>query len=314
MRPCVLPTEQPLASTSRPSLACHPRSLAQQTRGIGCTRVHRRLAAHRGWTAPREPIAACCSVVQAKGEVEYDVAIAEFPAPSAGAFRPDKRSFSEEHRIRGYEVNPSQEATIVTVANLLQEAAGNHAVGMWGRTDEGFASLPNMKDLIFVMTRLQVRMYEYPKWGDIVSVETYFTEEGRLAFRRDWKLVHAATGKLLGVEGPPQVARLSDMDMNGHINNVTYLAWTLESIPEAVYTGCKLHEIELDFKAECKAGNTIEAHCNPLPAESDEAGGDLKFLHMLQWCNGSECAELVRARTTWRPHASRNGGNGVHSA
>ncbi len=45
-----------------------------------------------------------------------------------------------------------------------QEVAGNHAVGMWGRTDEGFASLPSMKDLLFVMTRLQVRMYEYPKW------------------------------------------------------------------------------------------------------------------------------------------------------
>jgi hypothetical protein len=47
---------------------------------------------------------------------------------------------------------------------LLQEVAGNHAVGMWGRTDNGFANLPSMKDLIFVMTRLQIRMLSYPKW------------------------------------------------------------------------------------------------------------------------------------------------------
>ncbi len=40
-----------------------------------------------------------------------------------------------------------------------------------------------------------------------------------------------------------QVARRSDMDMNGHINNVTYLAWTLESMPEDVYLGCKLKEV-----------------------------------------------------------------------
>lgn len=46
----------------------------------------------------------------------------------------------------------------------MQEAAGNHAVGMWGRTDTGFASLPNMKDVLFVMTRLQIRMHTYPKW------------------------------------------------------------------------------------------------------------------------------------------------------
>lgn len=45
-----------------------------------------------------------------------------------------------------------------------QEIAGNHAVGMWGRTDNGFANLPSMKDLIFVMTRLQLRMHQYPKW------------------------------------------------------------------------------------------------------------------------------------------------------
>lgn len=46
----------------------------------------------------------------------------------------------------------------------LQEVAGNHAVGMWGRSDEGFASLPVLKDYLFVMTRLQIRMYTYPKW------------------------------------------------------------------------------------------------------------------------------------------------------
>uniref|UniRef100_UPI003F7784EC Acyl-[acyl-carrier-protein] hydrolase n=1 Tax=Chlamydomonas reinhardtii TaxID=3055 RepID=UPI003F7784EC len=289
---------------------------------------------------------------------------------------PDKRSFREEHRIRGYEVSPDQRATIVTVANLLQEVAGNHAVGMWGRTDEGFASLPSMKDLLFVMTRLQVRMYEYPKWGDVVAVETYFTEEGRLAFRREWKLMDVATGKLLGagtstwvtintatrrlsklpedvrkrflrfappssvhilppeetkkklqdmelpgqVQSAQQVARRADMDMNGHINNVTYLAWTLESLPERVMSGgYKMQEIELDFKAECTAGNAIEAHCNPLddhsasfvgPAPANGNGNGhaaepaadsapLYFLSMLQKCDENGCTELVRARTTW---------------
>jgi fatty acyl-ACP thioesterase A len=34
---------------------------------------------------------------------------------------------------------------------------------MWGRGD-GFANLPDAKDIIFVMTRLQLRMRQYPKW------------------------------------------------------------------------------------------------------------------------------------------------------
>uniref|UniRef100_A0A2Z5X8I3 Acyl-[acyl-carrier-protein] hydrolase n=1 Tax=Eudorina sp. NIES-3984 TaxID=1941220 RepID=A0A2Z5X8I3_9CHLO len=299
-----------------------------------------------------------CRVATVESYAETDVAINQFPGPSPGSFLPDKRSFREEHRIRGYEVSPDQRATVVTVANLLQEVAGNHAVGLWGRTDEGFASLPGMnKTVVFVMTRLQIRMYQYPKWGDIVGVETYYTEEGRLAFRRDWKITDASTGAELGAATstwvtinmdtrrlakipdtlrrrflrfapeislhalpvaetkkklpemvlPGQVARRSDMDMNGHINNVTYLAWALESVPENVYWTHELYEVELDFKAECLAGNTVEAHCNFLDDELPLAGPDgpgsgqhLQLLHLLQKCDEGGCTELVRARTTWR--------------
>lgn len=49
----------------------------------------------------------------------------------------------------------------------LQEVASNHAVGMWGRNDEGFASLPSDDAgtvFLFVMTRLQIRMHSYPRW------------------------------------------------------------------------------------------------------------------------------------------------------
>lgn len=45
------------------------------------------------------------------------------------------------------------------------------------------------------------------------------------------------------IEGPKQVARRSDMDMNGHINNVTYLAWSLETVPEEIYNSHSLYEV-----------------------------------------------------------------------
>ena len=34
--------------------------------------------------------------------------------------------------------------------------------------------------------------------GDILQVETYFHEEGRLAARRDWVVTDKASGKVLG--------------------------------------------------------------------------------------------------------------------
>ena len=45
------------------------------------------------------------------------------------------------------------------------------------------------------------------------------------------------------IVGPVQVARRSDVDMNQHLNNVTYLAWCLETVPLDVYTSCQLHQV-----------------------------------------------------------------------
>ena len=69
-------------------------------------------------------------------------------------------------RIRGYEVGPDQCTSVIAVANLLQEVASNHAVGMWGRSSQGFATDPALsnKGLIFVMTRMQIQMDYYPRW------------------------------------------------------------------------------------------------------------------------------------------------------
>ena len=41
-------------------------------------------------------------------------------ACAAGHVSEDGTAFLEEHRIRGYEVGPDQQTTIVTMANLLQ--------------------------------------------------------------------------------------------------------------------------------------------------------------------------------------------------
>jgi Acyl-ACP thioesterase len=54
----------------------------------------------------------------------------------------------------------------MTKQNCVQEVAGNHGVAMWGRSDMGFATDPIMVEhnLIFVVTRMQMRMDAYPQW------------------------------------------------------------------------------------------------------------------------------------------------------
>lgn len=283
------------------------------------------------------------------------------PVPSQAGLSPEHTSFLEEHRIRAYEVGPDQRTTIVTIANLLQEVAGNHGVAMWGRGAKGFATDPIMVEnhLIFVTTRIQIRMDAYPQWGDLVSIETWFQRDGRIAFERNWLVRDALSGRQLGtatstwvmlntqtrrparipeamlgklftfsprearhvipvdeckqklpdfpmpaeIVGPQQVARRSDVDMNQHLNNVTYMAWCLETVPIKTYTDYQLYQVEIDYKAECVAGDTVDC----LGARIGEADatvngtGTEHLLHMLQRCDENGCRELVRCRTAWRP-------------
>jgi hypothetical protein len=45
------------------------------------------------------------------------------------------------------------------------------------------------------------------------------------------------------LQGPLVTARRSDVDPNGHINNVCYLSWALEVVPDRVYGGYDLVEV-----------------------------------------------------------------------
>eukprot|EP01025_Chloroclados_australasicus_P060190 TRINITY_DN7700_c0_g1_i1.p1 TRINITY_DN7700_c0_g1~~TRINITY_DN7700_c0_g1_i1.p1 ORF type:complete len:326 (-),score=23.59 TRINITY_DN7700_c0_g1_i1:350-1327(-) len=265
--------------------------------------------------------------------------------------------FSELHRVRAVEVQPDQRASVVTVANLLQEVAGNHVVALVGRTNAGFAVDPDMlsENLIFVVSRLDIQMADYPVWGDVLLLETWYEVQSKLLMRRDWTIVDAKTRKQLGavtstwvtmntetrrlcripdylqqkwqlhhserraiplsengssnsrlpqlgdngvIHGPKQVARRSDMDMNGHINTSSYLAWALETVPQNIYDSCQLSRIEVEYKAECVAGDEIESLACPL-TENHE-GGTYEFIHVVRRCQGDKCVELVRARSIWK--------------
>lgn len=123
MRP-LLPLDHAMqASTSCSPLASAPRQ------------AHRSLQpTHRG-RGGRRAGGACTSSVQGRPpsqllcrsaavEVTHDVALAKFPSLDTAMFATDKKRFTEEHRVRGAEVQPDQRANIVTVANLLQAGAG----------------------------------------------------------------------------------------------------------------------------------------------------------------------------------------------
>ncbi|MFI3173711.1 MAG: thioesterase [Bacillota bacterium] len=53
-----------------------------------------------------------------------------------------------------------------------------------------------------------------------------------------------------------QVMR-SDMDTNGHVNNVKYLEWILNDVPDEIYDNNVLSEMKIVYRKECQRGDLL---------------------------------------------------------
>ena len=87
--------------------------------------------------------------------------------------------WTESFRVRAYETNLHGCASIQTLCNFFQAAAGNHA-RTYGVSIENL----NAQGLTWVLSRLHLQMDAYPVWGDEVMVETWPSGlQGLLAIR-----------------------------------------------------------------------------------------------------------------------------------
>ncbi|CAM6109681.1 unnamed protein product [Calypogeia fissa] len=129
------------------------------------------------------------------------------------------------------------------------------------------------------------------------------------------------------------VPRLNDMDMNRHVNNVKYIGWALESVPQSLSVAHELTSMALEYKRECSASDVVQSLTSPdvtprtgsesllgngaldgspgamscslgalkphtQQSEADVYSGPLKYTHLLRL--QTEGAEIVRGRTEWR--------------
>jgi len=62
--------------------------------------------------------------------------------------------------------------------------------------------------------------------------------------------------------------RYSDVDFNGHVNNVKYSVWAMDAIPEEVVYGKFLKELTINFNNEAHPEDTVEL----FRAETGEEG------------------------------------------
>ena len=86
--------------------------------------------------------------------------------------------------------------------------------------------------------------------------------------------------------------RLSDLDINQHVNNVNYIEWAIETIPLEVSKKYQLKQLEISFRAESKFGDSVISQ-----AQEFEKNELKTYVHSLT--NRNKEQELAIARSQW---------------
>ncbi|KAI7750792.1 hypothetical protein M8C21_001137 [Ambrosia artemisiifolia] len=271
-----------------------------------------------------------------------------------GGLREDGLSYKEKFVIRCYEVGINKTATIETIANLMQEVGGNHAQCL-GYSTDGFSTTTAMRKMHLIETWVQAdgMVRTRRDWiikdcanGEIIGRATskwvMMNEDTRKLqrvsdeVREEYLVFCPATlrlafpeennnslKKIAKLEDPVEYSRLglvprrSDLDMNKHVNNVTYIGWALESIPPEIIDTHELQAITLDYKRECQHDDIVDSLTSHEPisdsvitknnqlATNKKDGEYLTaFLHLLR--SSTNGLEINRARTEWREKKAQN--------
>ncbi|EAZ45287.1 hypothetical protein OsJ_29929 [Oryza sativa Japonica Group] len=282
-------------------------------------------------------------------------------------FLPVSQSYSSLVRFVLSVARFGVESSRIAKCAAATEVGCNHAQSVGFSTD-GFATTTTMRKLglIWVTNRMHIEIYKYPAWGDVVEIETWCQEDGKIGTRRDWILKDLANGEVIGratskwvmmnqntrrlqrvsddvrdevfvhcpktprlafpeenngslkkipvLTDPAQHSRLglvprrADLDMNQHVNNVTYIGWVLESIPQDIIDTHELQTITLDYRRECQHDDIVDSLTYIEEGEEKSSNGSAfaaphpeeqrQFLHCLRFAgNGNE---INRGRTVWR--------------
>eukprot|EP01018_Ginkgo_biloba_P028937 Gb_35712 [translate_table: standard] len=84
------------------------------------------------------------------------------------------------------------------VIRSYEETASNHFSSN-GPGGDGFGTTPEMRrrNLISVVSRMQVQVDRYPSWCDVVEVDTWLSPSGKNRLRRDWCVRDYKSGHIL---------------------------------------------------------------------------------------------------------------------
>jgi acyl-ACP thioesterase len=100
--------------------------------------------------------------------------------------------WENEYLVSFYEVDMKSKIFLPSLWKFMQETAWNHA----NRIGIGYSDLAR-NNYIWVLSRLCIKMDEYPRWGDKIRVQTWLLGSSRLLALRDLSVTHE-DGRIIG--------------------------------------------------------------------------------------------------------------------
>jgi medium-chain acyl-[acyl-carrier-protein] hydrolase len=100
--------------------------------------------------------------------------------------------WTSTYLVHSYEVDPRGKVALPAICKLMQETAYHNA----DHLGFGYHQLME-KQLFWVLSRLLIRMWRYPAWGETIRVQTWPSGVERLFAFRDFRMVDEA-GNVLG--------------------------------------------------------------------------------------------------------------------
>lgn len=242
--------------------------------------------------------------------------------------------FSKEYEINYYDVDYKLKCKLSSIVNFLCDI-GNEQAESVGDTIESLTE----RNCAWVFYKYDIRMKEYPKYRDVINIETTPAGFNKFYAFRNYKITNS-NGDIIGEaialfflidilkRRPKRISqeqlksydsedianvsidmerirnlesidfnklfniRYSDIDSNGHVNNVKYIEWAIESVPLDVVKEYMLTRVKVVFEKEAIYGHNVTVEAQIVRQDNNR----ITSIHRIK---GDEDKELTKLELIW---------------
>lgn len=231
------------------------------------------------------------------------------------------------YAVHSYHTDVNQKITLPVLFSFMQESAWEHAA----INNFGFEYLKEL-NLFWALSRFKVIIHKYPKWKEVLQMETWSKAPDGLMAYRDFEVFNYKREKVLSASSAwlildmdtrrPQrmaileekfplikdrmaiadplskltqmecdeivgnvTAQYSAIDVNGHVNNIKYIEWVLDSFPYEFINKYEVSQIEINYLHEMYAGEQCTIYCKEFE--------DMQYFAKLVRSDGKEVVKML---------------------